>query len=51
MTIEIPNECECEGKDFVCNYCIWNTACAIEELRESFEKEVARWPQDNDNAL
>lgn len=51
MQVEIPDNCECEGQDFVCNRCIWNTACAIEDCREAFEK-VAIEVDDNeeDNA-
>jgi len=37
MQVEIPDNCECTD-DTVCDHCIWNTACAIEDLRESMDR-------------
>lgn len=35
MTIEIPDNCECE-EDFTCVKCTWDTACALVKLQVNF---------------
>lgn len=37
MTIDIPDTCECED-DLVCSKCTWETACAIVEANQRFDK-------------